>query len=83
MADPTPISSREQHTVNLGALAITLYVVGAALTVAGLVWQYTSDGPWGIIVGLRGLGLVVAGLTATVAATACAICARLGKREGG
>jgi len=83
MAEATPISSREQHTVNLGALAITLYVVGAALTVAGLVWQYTSDGPWGIIVGLRGLGLVVAGLTATVAATACAICARLGKREGG
>jgi len=41
----TGMSSREQHTVNLGALAVTLYLVGAALTVIGIVWQYTSDGP--------------------------------------
>ncbi len=74
------ISTREEHTVNRTALAATLYIVGTLLTGLGVGLQYTSDGPWGIIVGLRGLGLIGAGLVATVAATACAICARLAIR---
>jgi len=76
--------------------AALLAVVGTGLIVLGLVLQYYyapsyTDG-WGrvvgadaynyLIIGLRGLALVVAGLASIVAATGCAICSALAKRAG-
>ena len=77
------ISSREEHVVNLAALSGMLYLVGVTLTAIGVILPYTADGPWAAIAGLRGIGLAVAGLVATVAATACAICGQLRRRLPG